>query len=1187
MKDQLGGFSRSAYDNDGRLTKEETPTVERTYVYDDNGNITKKTSKENGHEYSVIYDYNDRDQVWKITDQLGNATIMDLGLDGRIRALTDRKGHTTRNSHSLLGEALGRQNDNSVSLKIGLTPNRELHAVSDRANNTYEDEYDSGGRRTSSKLPNGATITYSSFNALGQPETIQMPRNITLGLTYDKEGKVLTRRIGNRQEKYTYDGMQRPERIVDPAGELGFTYDKLGFIRKFSHKYTSPPMAFDVSQEADEGGFRSSVTYPFGGATVANGRDITGRLMTLTPVGSEPVVQETTYANDSRIGNRVLGLGRIQVRTEHDELKRVVTQQYQRMEDGATLVDIRYSYDRDGIQEARQYLHRAGRADFFHYDPGHRLTRADVGVRPLLSAGESGRQFAGFAVPSEVPPGWAPGFHARSMTYNETDVLQGIAALNPDALPLPPLAERYGAPDSLLFVSDIDGFARTCDEIGQITRTRLWVRLPDASAPTAVEARLSYNDLGQLTRVERADGVTIENSYGPNSLRIRRRVTGDTARCIPSDTAFLYDGPNLIEEWDLAGGSRLRARYFYGDDGDELLAGDLLSAGGNLERHYFLTDLGRSVLAVTDGQGQVLERVIYDAWGQPVIERPDAAAPVVSQIVRTTNGMLVAFTETVLTAFASTPPVRNLFQDLVAPGAVLEVRVAGTNVQGRVVYEESSPPHTFGSTFRFITTQPLTGTVQLTVKGGTVQDEWNLLNPQQTFTLNVDVPAATVLHTGPAAGSTAPSRVARSGLNSAFLFQGQVFDYDSGLVYCGARFYDPGVGMFLQRDGAGYADGPNQYAGFGNNPVSFRDPTGQSASDYAEALHKSADEHLKKKELLGGPATALVYEAVAAVLNLGTGFAEGVELLKNHGHGQAGFLNVMHGTSLVATDVIVGVGSVSGAFSFCRGAYAFGAEWKRMSGWMQRVKVRSKGAEFLIRKGVDPIAVDAMEMAMKQNAASAIFREIRDPQGRLRAIDRGAHNGTKPGWIHTKTEGGTVNHNGRTYVSDIDVAEVFVNGEVATPAQRQKFLMDWNRNYVKLWRMEGRTGKPPVPVKHDAHLGMFDRFGSEVPDLDPATGIRGYRPIDARLMVDVGHPGDCVSVRFDGKGNLVAHSTPQDLMHQLIMERAEVLRNRGGPDVFSFPAGKNGPNNWNQFAPASIGEVEKLIGNETLKQPAW
>ena len=239
MTDKLGGYSRSYYDENGRLSQEQTATVNRAYGYDQNGNITSKTSTENGHDYTVTYDYNDRDQVYKITDHLRHSSVMELGLDGRIRTLTDVKGHVTRTSHSLLGETTGLQNDNNVSLQLGLTRNRELHTVSDRAGNTFEDNYDSGGRRTSSTLPNSATITYESFNALGQPERIQMPRGITVVLTYDKEGKVRTRSIGNRVETYTYDGMQRLEKISDSlVGEVGFIYDKLGFIRKFSHKYT-------------------------------------------------------------------------------------------------------------------------------------------------------------------------------------------------------------------------------------------------------------------------------------------------------------------------------------------------------------------------------------------------------------------------------------------------------------------------------------------------------------------------------------------------------------------------------------------------------------------------------------------------------------------------------------------------------------------------------------------------------------------------------------------------------------------------------------------------------------------------------------------------------------------------------------------------------------------------------------
>ena len=54
-------------------------------------------------------------------------------------------------------------------------------------------------------------------------------------------------------------------------------------------------------------------------------------------------------------------------------------------------------------------------------------------------------------------------------------------------------------------------------------------------------------------------------------------------------------------------------------------------------------------------------------------------------------------------------------------------------------------------------------------------------------------------------------------------FTGKEFDADSNLYYYAARYYDPYIGRFTQRDPVG--DGVNWYAYTYNNPLKFVDPT--------------------------------------------------------------------------------------------------------------------------------------------------------------------------------------------------------------------------------------------------------------------------------------------------------------------------------------------------------------------------
>jgi len=67
-----------------------------------------------------------------------------------------------------------------------------------------------------------------------------------------------------------------------------------------------------------------------------------------------------------------------------------------------------------------------------------------------------------------------------------------------------------------------------------------------------------------------------------------------------------------------------------------------------------------------------------------------------------------------------------------------------------------------------------------------------------------------------------------SALGNRYAFQGREIDWDTGLYYFRARWYDPGTGRWLSKDPIGIAGGLNQYVFGGNNPVNKVDPYGQS-----------------------------------------------------------------------------------------------------------------------------------------------------------------------------------------------------------------------------------------------------------------------------------------------------------------------------------------------------------------------
>jgi RHS repeat-associated protein len=63
-------------------------------------------------------------------------------------------------------------------------------------------------------------------------------------------------------------------------------------------------------------------------------------------------------------------------------------------------------------------------------------------------------------------------------------------------------------------------------------------------------------------------------------------------------------------------------------------------------------------------------------------------------------------------------------------------------------------------------------------------------------------------------------------VDQPYTYTGREFDAETGLYYYRARYYDPTIGRFLQKDPIGYPGDIKFYRYVRNNPIRFRDPYG-------------------------------------------------------------------------------------------------------------------------------------------------------------------------------------------------------------------------------------------------------------------------------------------------------------------------------------------------------------------------
>ncbi|RLC60561.1 MAG: hypothetical protein DRI01_10040, partial [Chloroflexi bacterium] len=171
-------------------------------------------------------------------------------------------------------------------------------------------------------------------------------------------------------------------------------------------------------------------------------------------------------------------------------------------------------------------------------------------------------------------------------------------------------------------------FTVVSDDAGNLSE------LPDRTDPTDKCDRFTYDYRNRLIKVEHTDdydgnpptwSVVVEYEYDGLNRRVKKDLPGGG-----TDVIYLYDGWRCIEERELDGGTwEARRQYVYGGRYiDEVLLfdkdtdddGDCNDAGGST-RYLYCQNNNYNVVALTDKDGVVVEKVKYDPYGTPTCIR--------------------------------------------------------------------------------------------------------------------------------------------------------------------------------------------------------------------------------------------------------------------------------------------------------------------------------------------------------------------------------------------------------------------------------------------------------------------------------------------------------------------------------------------------------------------------------------
>lgn len=866
LSDRNGNFLALQHDAAGKLTLI-TDTVGRvlTFHYDDAGRLTRLLDPAGR---IIFYAYDAEGNLAGASDFLGNFTT--FSYDGQhrlVRIINTREDLVVVNAYDTIGRVIRQTNGRGFSTTLAYdTPvagdttvtdavgNRTLYShddlfrlirVIDAAGGVAEFGHDLDSNLIGVRDQNGR-ITRFTYDGRGNVTSIRDPLGRVHSFTYDNQNNLTTARNARGFTTiFTYDSAGNLTGIEDPRGNVTiFVYDGFGqLIRRTDARGNTTQYAYD--SQGNLTGIIDAL-----GVTTTIAYDSIGRLLSLTDPNGH--IASAGYDASSRLTQIFDPLGNT-TGFSYDpvgNLVQIVDAKGNRMAYGydavnnlTTVTDALgrvtlYTYDannnRIGLTNAN------GHTTAYTFNPLNRLTRI---TDPLGNATTYTYDLVG-----NITAVTDANETTNTFTYDANNRLIGIVYGDGSWV-----AYTYNRNGSR--ISMVDSRGTTTYSYDPLDR------LVQAVHPTGIVG-YGYDQVGNRTSLTYADGRAV--SYFNDAVNRLAQVVDREGKL----TRYAYDAASNLLNVSYPNGTAVAYRY---DAANRLVMVENTRGAQRLSSFaYTLDALGNRIEMTKDGR--LVTSYAYDTLSQLVgVARPSgvrtdyAYDPVGNRLAAVGPGQVVQFSYDAADRLLQAG--RKLFtydangnRIGMNDGVVTQYAYDAANRLIRVsrgdlvsTYEYDGDGNkvgqTLGSERRRFTNDVATALPVILAESGPAGDRayaYGLSLITQTASdfqhfYHYDGLGSVVNLTDPAGDPTAvyaydawgapegPGHAATD--QNRFRFTGEEREPQTGLYYLRARWYDPSVGRFLNKDPFwGFAYYPQSLNGFMyafGNPLKWVDPGGR------------------------------------------------------------------------------------------------------------------------------------------------------------------------------------------------------------------------------------------------------------------------------------------------------------------------------------------------------------------------